>query len=302
MITNNIKHNSTSTDQYFHGLPVNTTPDTPVYPNILDKTYRELTLLTARYTRVVLIRLDLIPPEKRNPYDIDISRFCRSFKKQLEGKSFVKDAWRTSKVEGSHLADKAKFKSKIAYGWTMEYGRETYNEGIHWHFWVALKNDDNLQPDIQAKHTQDHLIKIWEKITGGESERSHKSSWFYIERNQLTKTARLKQQEKIANGGKGVIIACGPLATRSNNKNKALGGVIDECFYTLSYLAKVYSKVRTPSSKGCRISGSSNLNTSDKRSGRQEEIEKNLDKIRSHLSKKLKPIDLVVITDKSTRY
>ena len=71
---------------------------------------------------------------------------------------------------------------------------------------------------------------------------------------------------------------------RSNNQGIALGGVIDECFYAISYLAKVYTKTKTEQDKGKRFTASSNLNTSSKRKNRTEEIESNVEKIRRNLN------------------
>ena len=85
-----------------------------------------------------------------------------------------------------------------------------------------------------------------------------------------------------------MLISSKVINTRKNNTGKVLGGVIDECFYALSYLAKVFTKV--PKVKNQRLFASSNLNTKDNRSGRQAEIEANLKEIHKNLSIKLSPM------------
>jgi hypothetical protein len=232
----------------------------------------------ARYTRTLVVRVDLHPENYTQPYSIDMSKFCKSFSRKLSKKSFTK---------------KDKYTSKIAYAWAREQGRKDYNEGVHWHLWVALKNDDNLQPNTQAELIQKEIIASWEKYSGGANERNNLSGWFYLRRNALTYEERVNEQKVIADNPdrpEGILINSKVIKKRANNKNIVLGGVIDECFYALSYLAKVYSKVRTENTKGHRLFASSNLNTKDSKLGRQAEIEANLANIHKQLSSRLSPI------------
>jgi hypothetical protein len=268
-VIRNLKHLKSSNEIYYSGLPVNASDDNPVYISIIENSYRELTKLIARYTRTVIIRVDLIPGDDANPSEIDIKEFCRSFKRKLE----------------------TKYKSEVAYQWVKEYGRKDYNEGVHWHFWIGVKNADDSQPHTQSKDMQNIILESWEKRAGF-SERNQKTGWFYLQRKDLTIDARLHQQKLISQGGKGLLINMTKLQTRTNNKDVALGGVIDECFYALSYLAKVYSKVRTHRSKDLKTYSQSNITTRSLSSSRKVIVEEALKTIHKHLAKKLRPISV----------
>jgi hypothetical protein len=228
----------------------------------------------ARYHRVIVVRLDLHPTDNDDFKDVvvDMKRFCKSFKKKLSS-----------------------LKTKVAYCWTKEVGREKYNSGIHWHIWVAVKRDNNLLPGSYAEWVQNVIIKSWERYAYGSNKRNNKAAWFYLERNNITYDVRLSEQQAIADNPlkpKGVLINSGIITTRKNKRdnNMALGGVIDECFYALSYLAKVFSKKRTGEMRGQRLFASSNLNTTDNKKGRQKSIEATLEEIHKHLSIKLSPM------------
>lgn len=268
-IVRNIKHLKGSSELYYFGLPINASDVNPVYISIIENSYRELTKLIARYTRTVIIRLDLIPGNDINPSEIDINKFCRSFKRKLE----------------------TKYKSEVAYQWVKEYGRKDYNEGIHWHFWIGVKNADDSWPHTQSKDMQNIILESWEKRAGS-SERNQKTGWFYLQRNDLTIDARLHQQKLISEGGEGLLINMYKLHSRTNNRDVALGGIIDECFYALSYLAKVYSKVRTPRSKDSKTYNQSHITTRRLSSVRKATVEKELKIINEHLSKELMPIPI----------
>ena len=275
-IIRNLKHLKGSSDRYYFGLPVNATDTNPLYLDIVEKTYRELTKLIARYTRTVLIRLDLVPGNV-NPYHIDLTKFCRSFKRKLE----------------------TKYKSEVVYQWVREHGRNDYNDGFHWHLWVGVKSHDDFQPDTQSRHMQDLIIEAW-KLRAGKTARNQKTSWFYIQRQYLSLDNRLKEQKLISEGGRDVLVNMSKLLTRRNNKSVALGGVIDECFYALSYLAKVYTKVRTPGSKDLKIFSGTNITTKKMSVHREAEVEKQLDLIHEQLSQPITPIPIT--TERLIKY
>lgn len=269
-IQNNLKHQKITSLSHYHGLPINSSQGNPLYFSILEKTHRELIKIIACYSRTVIVRLDLHPGKFCNPLQIKVTDFCRSFQRKLE----------------------KKYKSKVAYQWVQESGRKSYNEGFHWHIWVGVKNHPDHRPKRQAKEMYDIIMESWSNYANGHDERNHKSGWFYIERNKLSRDARLEQQKLISLGGKGVQINMDIIRERKNNNSVALGGVIDECFYALSYLAKVYSKVRTPNTKGNRVFANSNIRCLGKSSGREGDIEKNLKIIHADMKYKIDPIPL----------
>lgn len=281
MVINNIKHQKMMTDSYYTGLPVNSSNETPLFESIIAKIYREITLILARYSRVVLVRLDL-HPKSIPPDQVNMTEFRKSFTRKIQTRSL------------SHKPD-TKYLTKVAYCWVKESGRNEYNQGIHWHLCLAVKADNNLQPHIQAKRLQGLILGCWESMYG-KLERNHRSSWFYLKRDSLDYESRVIQQALIINNPdnpEDMLFNAKPITTRTNNKNIVLGGVIDETFYAVSYLAKVYSKVRTPSNKNSRIFGSSNIGFKDRSEKREIEIQKNWKEIKNQLSTKIEPKPVV---------
>jgi hypothetical protein len=260
-IKNNLPHQKVLKKGYYFGLPINTKNSNPSYWTIINKAYREITLLMARYSRVVLVRVDLHPPATTKIPNIDLTRFCKSIRRKLE----------------------KEYDTKVAYQWAKEFGREDYNTGIHWHLWLAVKNDKDTQPHTQSYQIFSKIITTWEEYSGGENNRNHMSGWFYLKRDELSVDKRKEQQMLIAEGGDGILINMEKIKNRKNNTYIALGGKIDECFYAISYLAKVYSKVKRDSTKGKRMTACSNLNTNDNRKNRKLEIEKRLEEIHYEL-------------------
>lgn len=264
-----LRHLQNLTDEYFLGLPINASEENQVYKEVITKTYQELTKLIARYTRTIIIRMDLIP-ENNNPHEIDMTRFCRSFTRMLN----------------------TKYDTQVVYQWVREYGTQQYNQGLHWHLWVGVKNTNKAQPHTQAKNIQELIGDKWAEMAG-RSPRTRHSGWFYIQRKKLSLQARMEEQKLISEGGKDIMINMEILATRINNRGIALGGVIDECFYALSYLAKVKTKVRTLESKNKKVSGASNISTNHiKRPSRKLVVESQLVKVRKQLEQKIQPISI----------
>lgn len=248
----------------------------PTYLKVLDNSYRELSLLCARYSRVVVVRVDLHPAASGGlaPAEINIPSFRKSIARKLE----------------------SKYKSKVAFCWTREVGRNDYNDGWHWHWWFAVKCSENMQPYTQSERMSWDIIEVWQEKAGGFCERNNMAGWFYLKRDSFSLERRLTEQKQIANGSKkdenDVFINRNAMLARKINKGMVLGGVIDEAFYALSYLAKVFSKVRTEASKGKPTFASSNLKLSyptDKK-GREEEITSNLKDINEWLKEPVEPI------------
>ena len=244
----------------------------PCYLDILEKAYRELTLISARYTRIVVVRMDLKLGEDAFAGRVDISKFRKSFVRKLE----------------------RKYKSKVAYQWVREYGKSEYNNAAHWHWWVAVKVSGEDRPNRQAVRIAEIVNSAWIEHTRDDESYAQKSGFFFLSRKFFSLERRKQQQDIIANGPSeheiDVLINRGVIASRTTNE--VVGGVIDECFFALSYMAKVYTKTRTKNTEGKPVFKSSNLNTNDFRKGRQEVMEKNLSKIHQCLKEpiELKPL------------
>ena len=282
MIESNLPHLTASTLNHYKGLPVQTTEHNPYFLEIVANTYRELTTICARYNKVIVFRVDLFTPTVRtrdgafkplkHASDINIKNFRKSAIRELE----------------------RKYKSKVAYQWVREYKKsEDGEDRWHWHWWFAVKCSKDKRPHTQAKEAQDIVINVWDKKIG-ESPDNNASSWFYLERKDFSPSQRMEQQKQIACGStedaNDVWINRNAILGRRINKGMVMGGVVDECFYTLTYLAKVVSKVRSNSTKSQHISRSSQQKTDDQRRGRQEEIERNLADIHTSLAEELQPI------------
>jgi hypothetical protein len=289
-IVNNVKHQEVTTASHYRGLPIMAGDDYPCFLSTLEKFYRELSLICARYSRVVLVRVDLHPSSEGglHPHEIDISGFSKSIVRKLE----------------------RKFNSKVAYGWVKEIGRKEHNDGWHWHWWFAVKCDGKMKAHSQQASMLVDIITTWQEKVGGVCDRNHMAGWFYLRRQDFELAERLKNQDQIANGErpknqsqianggreeKDILFNRQVVLSRKLNRNKVLGGVVDECFYALSYMTKIYSKVVTEHSKGDRLFATSNLNTKDRKSGRSEAIEIELIKIHEWL---LKPVDPISISQK----
>lgn len=275
-LTNNLPHQETNTDSHYKGLPIMTTPNTPIYSSILEKSYRELAKICARYSRVILVRADLHPASKGGLHysDIDIKSFRKTITRKLE---------------------KA-YQSKVAYCWVREQGKNEYNAGAHWHWWIAVKCNPKQRPHTQSSEIQRSIIQTWQEKVRGECQRNNMAGWFYLDRQSFSPEKRVNDQKQIAQGSaldtNDVYINREIIRSRAINKELVMGGVIDECFYSISYLAKMYTKVRTPSTSNKPVFATSNLKTLDPRDGRQEEIEKYLAMIYKHWSHKLAPVPM----------
>lgn len=240
-----------------------------------NEAYRELSLICARYSRVIVVRVDLHPsPDGIHPHTIDTTRFRKSIVRKLN----------------------RKFRSKVAYQWVNEFGKKEYNEGSHWHWWFAIRSDDSMQPHTQAKEMGDLIISTWKEKVGGPCERNNKAGWFYLRRQDFTMEKRLSDQNQIANGTRmdknDVFFPRSIISKRTIHNNSVVGGVVDECFFALSYMAKVNSKKRPVEASGRPLFKASKLNTKDKRNDRQQEIESNLEIINTNLKTALEPVPL----------
>lgn len=264
MTNSNHRHLTFSSDSHYQGLPVNCDSSRESYLEILEKSYRELTLLLARYTRAVVIRMDLYLPDGA---DIDKGTMAKLTKQVRERLAYT-------------------YNSKVAYLWVMESKED--GTGVHWHLWVGVKFENTMNKEQPAR-IQKIIAECWEKNVGGGGYH-HKSAWFYLQRKSTTYEARKEEQYLIANELSGVLISAKEIEDRVNKSGWVLGGVIDECFFALSYLAKSYTKVRTAQNKGMRMFSCSNVGTKDNRRGRRERIESNLEVIKAHLLKEVEPV------------
>lgn len=276
MITNNLPHLKTTNEDRYLGLPIMCSDSNPCYSDVLEKAFRELTLISARYSRIVVVRLDLKLGKDSYPNKVDISKFRKSFTRKLE----------------------RKYNSKVAYQWVREFGKSSHSIGAHWHWWVAVKASQDHRPKYQAKEITSIIQYAWMEHTSNNESRGGMAGFFFLSRKCLAIEWRKHEQEIIANGPsdneRDVLFHRKVILKRSTKE--VVGGVIDECFFALSYMAKVFTKTRTPNTSGKPVFKSSNLNTKDLRKDRQEVIEKNLTEIRHWLKEPLEPKPLVYRT------
>ncbi|WP_394169037.1 inovirus-type Gp2 protein [Saccharospirillum alexandrii] len=274
----NLKHLTEYQSDRYKGLPVQCSPSQPEYKEILDCSYRELTRILARYSRVILIRFDLAPgntasslsPPKHHT-SISMSPFLTSVRRKLE----------------------RKYQTKMAYVWVKEYGNDDYNTGAHWHLWVALKKHNDHKPPRLAEAVKKLILSSWEQ-QAGINDRNRSSSYFYLDRTRMSPEVRAQDQESIRIDDLSVLIKREALQNRVANKNMVLGGVIDEAFYAISYLAKAYTKLRVESGKGERTYNCSNIGLKDiNKQGRDAQISENLANIEEWLDVPLEPVDML---------
>lgn len=277
MIVNNIAHQVMIEDSKFHGLPIMCSAKSPCYVEIIEKAYRELTLLSARYGEILVVRLDFKLSDYGYASKVDISKFRKSFIRKLE----------------------TRFGSKVGYQWIREYGKSNTRNPTHWHWWVAVKASKVNKPNVQSKKILIMARDAWVIHTGTDKSRVNKAGYFFLARKCFSLEGRKLQQSIIANGPSenesDVLINRKVIATRETS-NIVLGGALDECFFTLSYMAKVFTKTSTPNTKGKRVFSNSKLNTKDRRAGRQETIEENLSQIHEWLEE---PLDTMPLTYKT---
>lgn len=248
----------------------------PCFVRMLENTYRELTLISARYTRIVVVRLDLKLGDGTFPWKVDISNFRKTFVKKLQ----------------------SEYKSKVAYQWVREFGKSGDSDATHWHWWVAVKASDTYKPTSQARQIRRIINDDWIMHTGNSKSYANLAGFFDVSRKFFSLERRERQQETIANGpaeNKSDVLINRNVIAKRDSKD-VVGGVIDECFFALSYMSKVYTKTRTENTKGKPVFKSSNLNTKDIREGRQEKIEQRLSDIRDWLRIPLEPKPLTFET------
>jgi hypothetical protein len=276
LVGNDVINQPTSEDHYYLGLPVQTFQGNPLYIEIVKKTYRELTRLCARYTRVVLVRVDLHFPIQNDSSEPKLTPFTKAISRIFQ----------------------RKYGTKVAYLWTREYGTKSRNKGRHYHVWFACKNHDNTQAHTQANWMQIQILDKWIELHG-EAKNNQKSAYYFLRRPDFTPTARTREQLLVASGDTTIQMPIGSLYNRKSNKGLILGGVIDECFYAISYLAKQYSKNRIAGDEDKPIFANSNVGLNDTRKGRAEEIENNLQYIEEWLSTQMTPMAMPRLKEES---
>lgn len=214
---------------YLFGLPINSTESSPLLHTPLQATYKQLSILLALYSRCVVIRVDAHPIRDGEPLG-------HGENPSLLFSAFVKNT--TAQI-------RRRFATQVAFQWVREVGTFDYNLGPHWHFWLGCKKDNSLQAITQAQELQHIFSDAWPRyFTGG---RCHYAGWFYLERNKLCAEQRLKQQSEMIDALVAGKARCNlPLSgIRERHGNlRVVGGLIDECFFALSYLSKARSKQR----------------------------------------------------------
>jgi hypothetical protein len=198
--------------------------------------------------------------------------------------------------------------SKIFY--VTERGKNPYNEGIHYHAVITVPLQDGaiitrVGRDIREvsnlylrKHLHlgdDYLFPSDEEIIlRGESQNpidipyTAYRGYFQLDRRHLTPTESEKQRISIKNAvdnGAGYrYLNASNIRKRSYNKSKVLGGVLVECIYSLSYLAKLKTKESLP--KGERAYSNPRYEKGENKAGatRLREIEKHSTEVDKYFS------------------
>ena len=214
----------------YKDLPINPMTD-GLIEGALDKLHHQVHAMLSHHSKVLVVRLDLSRPT--NP-DFKISSFISDIKRRLENK----------------------YKSKSAYFMAREVGA-TKSKGEHYHLALMLKKHHRKQPATQCAEVFELVEALYKSkadpVTNSTTEAVDNSGFFLLETSKLDPDSRDKQRVQIQrqvdadNGYSGLVVK--KIRERKKNAFVALGGVLDECFYALSYLCKVDQKTRLQSRK-----------------------------------------------------
>jgi hypothetical protein len=198
--------------------------------------------------------------------------------------------------------------SKIFY--VTERGKNPYNEGIHYHAVITvplqggatitrvgrdIREVSNLYLRKHLHLGDDYLFPSDEEIIlRGESQNpidipyTAYRGYFQLDRRYLTPAESEKQGIYIKNAvdnhtGYRYLNASN-IRERNYNKSKVLGGVLVECIYSLSYLAKLKTKENLP--KGERAYSNPRYEKGENKAGaaRLREIEKHAAEVDKYFS------------------
>jgi hypothetical protein len=215
---------------------------------IMDKLLNYLMWLCARHNEVLIIRYDLyLTDSKIELQDLNTDLFKKLRKvKNPDAKELI-------------------FQD-IQYVWARELGTHEANMGIHYHFTCGFRMPNRLQMKQITDKYQEIATKVLEnktKVTLSDELKPYikVNGYFLLKRDMLPKKKAEQQAKDMVqqiSGGEGYkYLRSDIIETRKKNTGKPIGGVLEECVYALSYLAKYVTKDYMR--KGLKVYGSSSF-------------------------------------------
>tara|TARA_R110001583_G_scaffold40504_3_gene129354 strand:- start:1410 stop:2291 length:882 start_codon:yes stop_codon:yes gene_type:complete len=255
---------------HYLGMPIQLGESGCSVQGILDGILKLLKYQLSRHNKVIVLRYDVFLAG----VELEITSFNQEFIRKI----------------------------RVNYGldakmlWVREKGASEYNNGIHYHYILTIpqKTETSL-PNLGAaiKKIANHCLKkrlnmpeiydfpsefdIESPIKDKEFMQKPYSSFrgfFLLDRRYITPEETNKQKIDIQvalekdKGYKHLDIS--KIKNRNYNKNKALGGVLEECIYAISYLAKLKTKEDLPA--GERMFTPPSYTETNLKEGRAEQI------------------------------
>lgn len=205
----------------YKGFPIQTQENGYV-EKVLRDIHKQTFAMLSHYTEVIAVRLDLKSPTVD---DFDMGSFVTEVKRLL------------SNAFGN---------SRIGCVWVREYGRGEKKQ--HYHMLLLIKR-------FESSHAKTQNYKTWEIVNRLYNDRAKpkkdvwRSGYFRLERSKLSESGREEQrisiQDAIDNKKKHPYLRIKAIKKRKHWRKEAVGGVIDEFFYAVSYLAKYEQKLKS---------------------------------------------------------
>ena len=223
---------------------------------IMDGLIDLLKWILSRHNKVAVFRLDLFPANK----ELDISKFNKSFLDSL--KRGLK--YSSNEVDKQTTINLGWKKTKLF--WVRERGKSKYNKGIHYHLILAIPISSDVKLNkigFIIKDKANHYLKAgldlpenyafpsddeYQDDASDNNKEPHCSyrGFFGLDRRYIDKKQSNQQKQEIEKALSSNIgykyLDVSVIKRRKHNNNQALGGVLVECIYALSYLAKLKTK------------------------------------------------------------
>jgi hypothetical protein len=209
--------------------------------------------MLSRHNKVAIFRLDVFPADT----NLDISRFNQSFLGCLRrGLKY------SNNVDGTQAPIELSWKRTKLF-WIRERGTSKYNKGIHYHLVLAIPISGDVQLNkigFIIKDRANHYLRAGldlpenytfpsEDETNIDYDKKPHCSYrgfFGLDRRYIKKHQSDQQKQEIEqalskdSGYRYLDVSA--IKKRTHNNKQVLGGVLVECIYALSYLAKLKTK------------------------------------------------------------